>query len=148
MPELRFSLTKEGHKSMLTKGVYNTFRNYTVSDKNLRYDIDVDPILSETFYGGTRTIVTDGKCKMASAKAITKEAPSDEEKKLEPRNKRITRRKSLKKKYNKNIQKKKIYEKPKSTNIKAKKRKLGLSKVDNRAKFLDEKLVYKIINEK
>ena len=72
----------------------------------------------------------------------------NEEKKLEPRNKRITRRKSLKKKYNKNIQKKKIYEKPKSTNIKAKKRKLGLSKVDNRAKFLDEKLVYKIINEK
>jgi len=83
MSELRFSLTKEGHKSMLTKGVYNTFKNFSVSDKNKRYDIDVAPTLEDTFYGGTRTIVTDGKCKMANTKAITKDAPSDEQKILD-----------------------------------------------------------------
>ena len=71
-----------------------------------------------------------------------------EEKELEPRNKRIVSKKGSKKKYTKNIQNKKIYEKPKSRKIKTKRKELGLSKADNRAKFLDEKLVYKIINEK
>lgn len=77
MANVRFSLTPEGHKSILRKGVYETFKNYLVSDKGNRYDVTGDNDLTKTYPGGTRSVITNAKCGSTKLKPISKEVRSE-----------------------------------------------------------------------
>jgi len=77
MPNVRFSLTPEGHKSILSKGVYETFKNYLVTDKDNRYDVTGTNDLSRTYPGGTRSVITNSKCGTTKLKPISKEVRSE-----------------------------------------------------------------------
>jgi len=59
-PILTVSLTQNGMQSLLTKGAYKTFSNFTVGDGNVLYDVmaNTAPDLVLKELGGTRSITT------------------------------------------------------------------------------------------
>jgi hypothetical protein len=78
----QISLTTHGIKTVYQSGVGNAFRNFSVTDDQKRYDINVEPELKQL--GGFRTLVTvAANCETAKTKPISKDKPTDEELKQE-----------------------------------------------------------------
>lgn len=80
MPNIKLTLTEGGHKSILQKGVFETFKNFSVTDDGTRYDITEPANLSYRYTGGLRDLVTASPtCTYASSKPLSKTVPTEQE---------------------------------------------------------------------
>jgi hypothetical protein len=78
-PQVRLTLTKTGNESILRNGIYQTFKLFGVTDQGYLYNVTKDPELEDGFVGGKREIVTNARCKTASAKPILKDKLTEQE---------------------------------------------------------------------
>jgi len=78
-PQVRLTLTKTGNESILKNGIYQTFKLFGVTDQGYLYNVTKDPELEDGFVGGKREIVTNARCRTASAKPILKDKLNEQE---------------------------------------------------------------------
>lgn len=82
MANTQVSLTTHGVKTIYQSGVGKAFKNFSITDDQKRYDINVEPDLKRL--GGSRTLVTvAANCDMATTKSINKRKPTATELKQE-----------------------------------------------------------------
>jgi hypothetical protein len=56
---IKFSLTKEGQKTLMTKGLENQIFYYTLYDDGVNYELNAFPYLALDINGSKKTIISD-----------------------------------------------------------------------------------------